>query len=456
MYCRYCGNELTEGDKVCKNCKIEVDYNDANEIEKEETMSNSRNTRAGARIILAVLVVIFVGIVIAFFRPSSDENVGNIENDNENDIYNENDNDTYNDEIVEGEGYIGAGGNWIDEYIEVVDNKNGNTLANLYNDGWVAEHGEWTYMAVRGRILKENTTTGEKVQVYDFQNEDVAITDLSVIGEYVYFKHEEYGLCRMKTNGTEYQYLQDYFGHNVTDAANVAYIYDGYYYRIGKENITASTYEYYLEKMDLDDGTVERLVDDVDEDLRLIGIMDNYAFFRTSYYSSTSGLGHGYNNYIYLKVSLDDYSVKQCEFQISANSLNSVSKPYLANGEIIVFTYEYGKSLQDVYITNFDNESIEQYAYCDRNFEGVDVNFIEDRIIYTQSEILLSDVQGCIMMLDKTGNKTQFVPDEPNEETLCVANGKIYYRYGRGAYRVNFDGTGFEEINPDEFNCLYN
>ncbi len=439
MYCRYCGNELTEGDKVCKNCKIEVDYNDVNEIEKEETMSNSRNTRAGARIILAVLVVIFVGIVIAFFRPSSDENVGDIENGN----------DTYNDDLGESEGYIGAGGNWIDEYIEVVDNKNGNTLANLYNDGWVAEHGEWTYMAVRGRILKENTTTGEKVQVYDFQNEDVAITDLSVIGEYVYFKHEEYGLCRTKTNGTEYQYLKNYIG----GSSNSACIYDGYYYRIGRENVTASTYDYYLEKIDLDDGTVERLVDDVDEDLRLIGIMDDYAFFKTSYFSSLSGIG--YDNYVYLKVSLDDYSVKQCELKVKDIS-GSVSSPYLTNGEIIVFTYDHHQSPQIVYITNFENESMEQYAYCDRNFEGVDVNFIEDKIIYTQSEILLSDVQGCIMMLDKTGNKTQLVPDEPNEETLCVANGKIYYRYGRGAYRVNFDGTGFEEINPDEFNCLYN
>lgn len=449
MYCRHCGKELNDNDKICKYCMVAVDSEKVQNFKSTKQKRGTSLNLRGACGILIFVIVLVVGIVIMSDNSSTDttditNNSNNIDDADHSNNSSNNSNSSDSDNVDE---YVEDNQNNENEIIEKNVNKNGNTYANLLNGGWVAEQGDWNYYALQGYLLKENVISGEKIILHDFGG-DVEITSLRAMGDWLYYIHEKYGLCRTKIDGSEYAVFV--MQHEDADTIRYKYnwegyhgdLYDGNLYKIMSENITASTYEDYFAKINFEDGSYEYLVSGVDG-LDLVGVEDNYAYFRQS------------KSYTFFKMSLEDYSVQQCSMDLSDNDYSSyLSDPYIVDGEIVVFAHKNYSGLSQMYYTNFDENKVLS-SPLGEDFQGsYGVNFVDGYIIYRNSSGYYEN-NGSIMKMDNNGTVSCVVPDQPNKNTICVAHGKIYYRYGAGAYRVNLDGTGFEEINVNDFDYLY-
>lgn len=344
---------------------------------------------------------------------------------------------------------------------------NGSTEGNRKNGGWVTEQGDYNYYAIEGDIYEENMVTGEKCVLYESDAEDMVI---QVMGNWIYFEANS-RLYRISIDGCTGKKFDPILGNDIVVDWDV---YDGNVYLIVRENVSASSYNYYLAITDWETDSYYKIFDigDMKFDLErdenyqfpefrdiscanvsyvyyrdapfFVGIENEYAYF-VRMESGEKEVGDAFVAY---RVNLDDPS-KVDEISWVNNKRQRYHSAYVLNESIYAFGHGTG------FATPFREENY--YDIIDFWNGNICTNWIpelEDYDIYGIANNVSED--GIFINLS---SMTRIIGDEveiihsDSAQDICIAHNQVYY-FSNGLYcRVNLDGTNWEPIDVASFIC---
>lgn len=332
---------------------------------------------------------------------------------------------------------------------------NGNTNLNLKNGGWVAEQGDWNYYAIENNIYKENVITGDKIQIFYTSGN---CRHLCIMDEWIYFisddNNEYQTLYKVKTDGSEHRLF--FLGEeNLTSSWDT---WNGDVYLIASEHVSASQKRYFLAKLDWERYDYDEVAEIPNNYYPggFIGIEDGYAYF-------TCEEATGTDYYHFCAVDIETGYVLETSWQDEEEN-SEVGRPFLNQG-YLCFLYTYRNS-------GYGISNTERYSYLltcnlrkDSEFNwrrlGFDIYRVPtsamdegpyiknvfnsygaiDELIFGGEEIVRISADG----------QTEFVVADSNH-SICVAHGKIYYRYGNDMYcEISMDGSEWREIRQEEY-----
>lgn len=339
---------------------------------------------------------------------------------------------------------------------------NGNTEGNRHNGGWVAEQGDWNYYGISGCIYKENVVTNEKYAIFDSMSNTGNIF-LQVMGEWIYFEIED-NLYRISVDGSTGSQFTPDLGNDVIFDWDV---YNGNVYIIVRENLSASTYNYYLAITDwntqsyqkiLNIGNMHPQFDDFatgDVSHFIMDYNENYLYLhRDAFYFI--GIDEGYAYFIYTSPEshLEDSSFTA--YKINLDNIedkdiiswkNDKKLPYcsihVSNNCVYAFsTYSEGFPDDNYYdIIDFNNNTV---STCWIPELG---DMIPTRINISPLGILKGNPSQLICIVDNNVINIS----EDSASNICTAHNKIYYYCNNLYCQINPDDTGWESIDLDSF-----
>lgn len=361
-------------------------------------------------------------------------------------------------------------------------NIDGTSEANRHNGGWVTEQGDWNYYCIDGMILKENVITNQKYMIYDGSKENIFPTgSLQVMGKWLYFEGGDNLVCRLSIDGNQFEFFNAEVGRELIEDWDV---YNEKVYFIVRENISASSYNYYLALADWENGSYERLLDLGDMTINLAeepmpetyyftfyadsqalnnlvhpyhdreyfcGIDQGYAYFANAELSREvvhNTERHNYN-YRFYRIDLESLDRNSVEFEDGDRRPGNL---YVNDGKIYGFMICSSKmSLNTYYYDTFDlNEQrcavheidvLDGWAKNGGYGEHPDYNFVNGKIVMARDGIYLLD--------EETKDVTEVTSDYP--DNICIAHEMIYYTSNDMHCRINLDGTGWEIIDPSDY-----
>lgn len=350
---------------------------------------------------------------------------------------------------------------------------NGNSEGNRHNGGWVAEQGDWNYYAISGRIYKENMLTGEKYAIFDSMSNTASIS-LQVMGEWIYFEIGDNNLYRISVDGSTGQKYDPILGNDVIIDWDV---YNGNVYTIVRENLSASTYNYYLAITDWSTQTYQKIYDIGDMGLKNIDkFPEDYSFAETADLGSAYrffylgapyflGIDDGYAYFIYTTSESDKDSSSFIAYRINLDNLGDTDEISWTNNKDLPYCRVY-VSDNCIYALGFAGGSPlsgnpEKNYYDIIDFRNSDIS------TYWVPELVCSgNTKYCIINVSTLGIihwAWQFVHilgdsaveiSEDRAEKICTAQNQVYYFCNDMYCRINLDGTGWESIDLNSFNWI--
>lgn len=245
MYCKNCGNKISEGAKFCKSCGAPaVEPSEKRETEQARRESIRREkAKKRRKILLACLLLLAVCacVVFAYVKP-----------------------------------------NWIDRKTAkpedgkpaaaaLAKGETGNSFANLANGGELVESGSWIYYSNGQGIYKTADMSEEGTQLC----RATVPGNLNAAGEWIYYTAakgtEHYNVIyRVRMNGSESEMLSEEPCTMLTAAG------DKLYYQIVDQN--SEGYEGKLFSMNMDGSGVKQVLED---QIRFLGIEKDWIYYTT-------------------------------------------------------------------------------------------------------------------------------------------------------------------------------
>lgn len=356
-------------------------------------------------------------------EPTEVDEYGNTIYVGEDSIYNDN-----NGESVD---------SFVPDYREGYENSNGNTHANLYNEGIAAEQDGWIYHFVRignsngkgstSTIYKHKSDSATDINVITI---DAYIKRLSVKGDYIYFLYGGNELYRVRTDGSM---MEDVFV-NEDNIYEKDYMIVGDYIYVTKETKYSSVSSSdSVVRYNINDTSTCETIYKLNEGDTYYGVTGNYVVTKQESKSRVEDVLWIYN------METDEIEKHTCasgifcyNVQLGENTVYYTNNYY--NGVVKV-------DLTDMQVSVAENESLEIAA----------INFVDENTIYLRIGNWMSDTNILAKMsfsLIQGGQYYEILEESPS--SICIAGDWIYYTagsYGMESYcRVKTDGTGWEML----------
>ena len=363
---------------------------------------------------------------------------------------------------------------------------NGNTEGNRHNGGWVAEQGDWNYYAISGCIYKENVVNGKKEAIFKAMSNNANIS-LQVMGEWIYFEIEDNVLYRISVDGSIGQKYMPDLGNDVIIDWDV---YNSNVYIIVRENLSASTYNYYLAKIDWDANTYQRIFDigDMNIDDDVIGeigrfpeeyylgksSLDVYRYFHFLYTEYFLGIDDGYAYFVYIMPESDKFNSSFVAYRVNLDNIENRNEIFWENNKKLaycsmyicdncIYAFSYGnENTYDV----FEDASPEDNYYDvidfrDNSFSTYWVPELKYNMEKMQNNISTLGIVHCSGFDYRSNQPFIYISDDKvvevsgdKAEKVCTAHGQIYYFCNDLYCRINWDGTGWESIDLNSFEWI--
>lgn len=367
MNCSKCGKEIEENDKsICDECEkiileeIKKEEDGKDDVEKDSDVKTGEKNNKIKIIwisIIAILIILILSIGFYLFF-------------------------------------------WSNNYEE--DN-NGNTIANIRNNGFLDESNGWIYYSVLDTdkenmcIYKKNKKS-QKSKLILKKKADLLY--LNVLGEYIYFVEVEYPeenadisnkICKMKLNGSDLQVIND---NEFDDERNEIYIVNDKIYYTGTDLSICS--------MNLD-GSDKKVI--LQNTLGLLGVNEKYIIYNILKIDED-----GRKNIITYKMGLNGEEQKE----ITGQRLYSIN---LIGDEIY-----YVDDMFHVYRKNLNTGETNTILEKETKY----IN-IYDNKIYAMADFDEDDKQSIYKIkLDGTGEK-KIIELEQGTGFINVTNNMIMY-----------------------------
>ena len=318
------------------------------------------------------------------------------------------------------------------------ENVNGNTHANLYNDGIAAEQDGWIYFYVQpqngnsrsGQICKHKSDSNEIITIATF---DKVAERLSVKGDYIYYLYSGNDLHKMRTDGSD---IQDVFTNDEHDESN--YMIIGDYIYLTKESKYSSTYSstsvvrYNINNMN-DYETIYSL----NENDKFCGVTGNYVVVKE-------------NRQNYDEETLRIYNMETGETFEHSCAIGTYFAGIQLTENAVYYTNDYCNSLaklnlNDMSVITAKNDGLSASA----------INFIDENTIYLTLGNWQTAIFGSANLLvnlsfDLVNRGQYYEIVEESATKICVVGDWIYYTSGSPGLenycRIKTDGTGWEML----------
>lgn len=334
-------------------------------------------------------------------------------------------------------------------------NVNGNTNMNLKNGGWVAEQGNWNYYLLWNRILKENVVTGEKIFLYGFEESSgVLYRNLHIMGEWLYCSREGQDniIFRIKEDGTECQRLETEWSNNILAWDT----WNGKVYVMVKEYESAQSYTVCAAEVDWKNGVYEEVCEPFDSDDR----------FFMGFEEQPVDLDHAIYHYIgmnngYLYIYRDKNERAVMAYNLETGELTEypcgwsfhVTDIYADDSFLygVGYSVGQGKLGNDLIQRSLGFINLNTYQESEYNEIGLsEYDEINEINRTDDGNLVVGSSHDGISIFDSSSETvSNVVPDIAGY--ICFAHNKIYYQCDAMHCEVNTDGSGWKEINGEEF-----
>lgn len=333
------------------------------------------------------------------------------------------------------------------DYREGYENENGNTHANLCNNGIAAEQDGWIYHYVR---IGNSNGKGSTSTIYKHKSDsatetvvaqlDVYISKISVKGDYIYFLYGGKELYRIRTDGV---LMEDVFvNENYIDEKNYMIVGD-YIYTTKEEQHSSVSYSTWVVRYDINNTSSSEKVYKLNEEDTYYGVTGNYVVTKQKSVSFVEDVLWIYNmetGEVTKHTCADERGVFCYNVQLGENA--------------VYYTNNYYDSVVKVDLTDMQASVAEN-----TNLTINAINFVDEDTIYlTHQGIDETDVLGMLpgksvlakMSFSLINSGQYYEILEENAKDICVVGDWIYYTsgsYGMENYcRVKNDGTQWEML----------
>ena len=381
------------------------------------------------KIVLAISLIIIVvsgSVILAVLlrNKNSDTNIPTDHNYEASEEFS----DEYTDEYSDG---------FQSDYREGYENENGNTHANLCNNGIAAEQDGWIYHYVR---IGNSNGKGSTSTIYKHKSDsatetvvaqlDVYISKISVKGDYIYFLYGGKELYRIRTDGTM---MEDVFvNENHVDEKNYMIVGD-YIYTTKEEQHSSVSYSTWVVRYDINNTSSSEKVYKLNEEDTYYGVTGNYVVTKQKSESFVEDVLWIYN------METGDIAKHTCASGVFCYNVQLCD-------DAVYYTNNYYNAVVKLDLTDMSVSVAEN-----ENLSINSINFIDENKIYLKqgnwmwSSTML--VEASFSMLEN-GKCYEILEEEPKD--ICVVGDWIYYTsgsYGMENYcRVKNDGTQWEML----------
>ena len=323
------------------------------------------------------------------------------------------------------------------DYREGYENENGNTHANLCNNGIAAEQDGWIYHYVR---IGNSNGKGSTSTIYKHKSDsatetvvaqlDVYISKISVKGDYIYFLYGGKELYRIRTDGTM---MEDVFvNENYIDEKNYM-IVGGYIYTTKEEQYSSVSYSTWVVRYDINNTASFEKIYKLNEEDTYYGVTGNYVVTKQKSESFVEDVLWIYN------METGDIAKHTCASGVFCYNVQLCD-------DAVYYTNNYYNAVVKLDLTDMSVSVAEN-----ENLSINSINFIDENKIYLKqgnwmwSSTML--VEASFSMLE-SGRCYELLEEEAKD--ICVVGDWIYYTsgsYGMENYcRVKNDGTQWEML----------
>lgn len=323
------------------------------------------------------------------------------------------------------------------DYREGYENENGNTHANLCNNGIAAEQDGWIYHYVR---IGNSNGKGSTSTIYKHKSDsatetvvaqlDVYISKISVKGDYIYFLYGGKELYRIRTDGV---LMEDVFvNENYIDEKNYMIVGD-YIYTTKEEQHSSVSYSTWVVRYDINNTSSSEKVYKLNEEDTYYGVTGNYVVTKQKSVSFVEDVLWIYN------METGDIAKHTCASGVFCYNVQLCD-------DAVYYTNNYYNAVVKLDLTDMSVSVAEN-----ENLSINSINFIDENKIYLKqgnwmwSSTML--VEASFSMLE-SGKCYEILEEEPKD--ICVVGDWIYYTsgsYGMENYcRVKNDGTQWEML----------